>query len=67
MSLQRTNIEIDPQKIKMAKKLTGLKTAKEIVNFALDRLAQTSWALDQIFKSEGRVKLHSKYSYKKER
>ncbi len=67
MKLKRTNIEISSEKISHAKKITGLKTTKEIVDFALERLSTTSKALGKIFELEGKIKLHAGYSYKKAR
>lgn len=36
----RTNIELDEKLVKEALKLTGIKTKKELVNFALKELVQ---------------------------
>lgn len=63
----RTNIHIDPIKLERAKKITGLRTAKAVVDFALARLESTAKALDSIFKLSGKIRFHSGYSYKKAR
>ena len=67
MKTKRTNIEIDPQKMANIRKMTGLKTSRAIVDFALKRLIQTSKSLGEILKYEGKVSMVDGYSYKRER
>lgn len=37
----RTNIELDDEKIELAKQLTGAKTKKDVVDLALDELIRS--------------------------
>ena len=67
MSLLRTNIEIDSLKLEKAKKITGLKTAKALVDFALARLDASSMALNSLISLSGKVHFRKGYSYKKDR
>lgn len=67
MTSLRTNIEIDPGKLKEAKRITGLKTAKETVDFALARLQRTGEALSQLARLAGKVRFKKGYSYKRSR
>lgn len=39
--MKRTNIEIDPDLMKKAKKITRLSTQKEVVNLALENLVKS--------------------------
>lgn len=61
---KRTNIEIDEVKLKRAAKLAGLSTAKETVDFALDRLTRTTRVLKDLFNLQGRIRFDKKYNYK---
>lgn len=65
MRLQRTNIEIDPAKVIKAKQMTGLKTTKAVVDFALGRLSASSGALSSLFSLAGKVRFKKGYSYKR--
>lgn len=38
--IKRTNIVLDENMVKQGKELTGLKTSKDLVNFALSQLIQ---------------------------
>ncbi len=67
MSYTRTNIEIDPAKLKAARQVVGLKTAKATVDFALARLARTSAALESLSRLAGKVHFKKGYTYKKGR
>ena len=67
MRLHRTNIEIDPAKVIKAKQITGLKTTKEVVDFALGRLSASSEALSSLFSLAGKVRFSRGYSYKRYR
>lgn len=64
MSQRRTNIEIDVEKLDQAKKISGMTTTKEIVDFALDRLIRSSRSLKELIKLKGKVSFDSKYNYK---
>lgn len=67
MELLRTNIELDRAKLEEVKRLTGLKTAKETVDFALERLRRTALAFDSLHRLAGRIRFRKGYSYKKSR
>lgn len=67
MNLVRTNIELDPVKLEKARKVTGLKTTKAVVDFALSRLADSSKALSSLVNLAGKVHFKKGYSYKKNR
>ena len=66
---QRTNVELDIEKLKKAKKIVGaaagLFTTKDVIDFALMRLVASSEALQDILKSS--VKFDSSYDYKASR
>ena len=64
---QRTNIEIDPRKLEKARKISGLTTAKAIVDFALDRLSRSTQALSSLMELSGRIHFKRGYSYKRAR
>ncbi len=61
----RTNIVLDQKKLDLAKALTHMKTTREVVDYALDRLTKTSEAFKEIQKSAGKIKFSKTYSYKK--
>ena len=65
--LKRTNIEIDIEKLKKAKKITQLKTIKQVVDHALDRLVSTSETLEKIWNLRGKIHFDEKYDYKSQR
>ncbi len=67
MNLVRTNIELDPVKLERARKVTGLKTTKAVVDFALSRLSDSSKALSSLVNLAGKVRFKKGYSYKKNR
>ena len=67
MGLVRTNLELDPKKVGDAKRLTGLKTTKAVVDFALARLTASSKTLAAIFRLSGRIHFEKGYSYKRAR
>jgi Arc/MetJ family transcription regulator len=41
-AMKRTNIELDDKKIEELKKITGLKTSKAIIDYALNELLRKS-------------------------
>ncbi len=67
MSYQRTNIEIDPKKLEKVKKISGLKTAKEAVDYALGKIATSNQAWKGILNLRGKIKFEEGYDYKKGR
>ena len=67
MQTCRTNIELDGAKLARAKKITGLKTAKAVVDFALTRLAATTRGLSSLVTLSGSIHFKKGYSYKKNR
>lgn len=67
MALIRTNIVLDTKKLSQAKKVTGLKTTKEVVDFALKRLTDSAKALDSLAHLAGKIHFKKGYSYKKQR
>ena len=67
MSLSRTNIEVDDARLARAKAISGLKTTKAVVNFALARLDSTSRGLEGLLRLKGRIHFRKGYSYKKSR
>lgn len=67
MKTQRTNIEIDTAKLRRAKRVTGLRSAKAVVDFALSRLAATHVALGALVRMAGKVEFAPRYSYKRQR
>lgn len=66
---QRTNVELDTEKLKKAKKIVGaaagLFTTKDVIDFALTRLVNSSESLQDILKSS--VKFNSGDDYKASR
>lgn len=67
MNAVRTNIEIDPAKLARAKKVTGLKTTRAVVDFALERLEKTPKAVASLLRMGGKVRFRTGYSYKRAR
>lgn len=67
MTKKRTNIEINMAKLNQAKKISGIQTTKDMVDFALDRLISSSRALKEIIKLEAKVKFYRNYNYKESR
>lgn len=65
--LRRTNIEVDPRKVARAMELTGIKTTKAVVDFALSRLADTSKGLSLMARLSGKIRFREGYSYKRSR
>lgn len=63
----RTNIELDRAQVKLAKQVTGLKTTRAVVHFALQRLTATSRALSTLAGMSGKVHFRRGYSYKRAR
>lgn len=63
----RTNLLLDPLKLAEAKQLTGLKTTRAVVDFALARLTATSKALSQLFHLARKIHFRKGYSYKRSR
>lgn len=62
----RTNIFINEQLIEEAKKLTGLKTKKDIVNLALEELIR-SRQRKNLMDIRGKISFAEDYDYKKMR
>ncbi len=52
--MRRTNIFLDEKLIDQGKKLTGIKTKKELVNFALKKLVRLE-KQKRIFELEGKI------------
>ncbi|MBN1308192.1 MAG: type II toxin-antitoxin system VapB family antitoxin [Chitinispirillaceae bacterium] len=52
--MKRTNIELDEKLVDAGKKLTGLKTSKDLVNFALTQLVRRE-KQKRILKLEGNI------------
>lgn len=67
MKTRRTNIVLDTKKLAKAQEATGLKTAKAVVDFALERLVVTSFALSSLTKLAGKIHFKKGYSYKRSR
>lgn len=67
MKTKRTNIEIDIKKLEEAKKISGLKTTKEVVDFALGSIVGSKNALDEWFKLKGKIHFDKNYDYKRSR
>ncbi len=67
MQTKRTNIEIDQVKINKARKLLGLKTNREIVDYALGRLVDGTEALRSLAKKVGKIQFDPDYDYKANR
>lgn len=67
MGFQRTNIQLNSAKLEAAKRFTGLKTTKAVVNFALGRLSDSSRALATLTRLSGKIRFEKGYSYKKSR
>ena len=63
----RTNIVLDVSKLKAAKAITHLKTTREVVDYALDRLTRSSSALAALKALKGKVAFRPRYDYKKAR
>lgn len=64
---KRTNIQIDVRKLNEAKKISGLRTTKDTVDFALNRLILSSHALRALIKLKGKISLEKGYNYKDQR
>lgn len=67
MGQLRTNVELDPVKLERARRITGLKTTKAIVDFALGRLAASNKGLSSLVRLAGKIHFKTGYSYKKSR
>lgn len=67
MKTKRTNVEIDIKKLEQVKKISGLKTTKDAIDFALERIVGSSDALNQWFGLRGKVHFDESYDYKKDR
>lgn len=67
MAHKRTNIEIDPLKLKKAKKISGYKTTKEVVNYALERLIRSTQSLKELLNLKNKVHFDPHYNYKASR
>ncbi len=67
MAQTRTNIVVDSAKVSRAKRWTGLKTTKAVIDFALERLTQSAEALSSLVKLSGKIHFHRGYSYKRAR
>jgi Arc/MetJ family transcription regulator len=67
MHLKRTNIEIDESKLKKAKRIAGIKSTKEVVDYALQRLIAGSKSLKGLFDLQGKVHFDDSYDYKETR
>lgn len=65
--VQRTNIELDLGKVQKAKKITGFKTTKALVDFALTRLTDSDRGLTALGRLSGKIRFKKGYSYKKAR
>lgn len=65
--VKRTNIEIDTDKVSKAKKISGLKSNKDVVDYALSRLIATSRSLASLVALSGKVKFGKNYDYKEQR
>ncbi|MGK5084810.1 hypothetical protein WDW37_16095 [Bdellovibrionota bacterium FG-1] len=67
--MKRTNVELDMEKLKKAKKIVGaaagLFTTKDVIDFALMRLVTSSQALKEIIQSQ--VEFNPDYDYKESR
>lgn len=57
----RTNIDLDEQLVEQAFKLTGLRTKKELVNFALAQLVENKSHKD-LLDLAGEIEFDEKYS-----
>lgn len=64
---KRTHVQIDMKKLNEAKKISGLQTTKDTVDFALDRLILSSQALRALIKLKGKIKLEKGFNYKESR
>lgn len=67
MTKKRTNIQIDIKKLNEAKKISGLQTAKETVDFALSRLIRSSHALKAAIRLKGKITFTKNDPYKDSR
>lgn len=53
--MKRTNIVIDEKKIAKARKITGLKTTREVVDHALDSLITRRETYRKLLKLQGKI------------
>lgn len=67
MMHKRTNIEIDPTKLERAKRISGYKTTKEVVDYALERLIHSAQSLEGILNLRGKIHFDPNYNYKASR
>ncbi len=67
MSSKRTNIEIDSRKLAKAKRISGCKTTREVVDYALGRLIQSAKNLKEILNLRGQIHFGPNYNYKASR
>lgn len=67
MAAIRTNLILDSVKLDRAKRLTGLKTTRAVVDFALRRLTSTTKAFSKLLGLVGTIHFTKGYSYKKAR
>ncbi len=64
---KRTNIVVDTIKITKAKRISGFKTTREVVDFALNRLTQSHQAFEGLSHLRGKIHFSKNYNYKKDR
>ena len=53
---KRTNIVIDEEKVRLAKKAYNISTTKELVDFAVDQLLKAKQR-EEILKLQGKIKI----------
>lgn len=63
----RTNIVLDKNKLKAAREITHLETARDIVDYALGRLTKTAQAFADLKKLKGKIRFSKSYNYKDSR
>lgn len=67
MGMLRTNIVLDAARLQKAKKVTGIKATRAVVDFALKRLTESSKTLASLVGLSGKIHFQKGYSYKKAR
>lgn len=60
----RTNIDLDDAKVEEARRLTGAKTKKEVVDMALDELIKSRRKKD-LLDLAGKIQFYEGYDHKK--
>ncbi len=65
--MKRTNIVVDEKKVEAVKKIAGVRTTREAVDFALTRLTNTEKALKGLSRLRGKIHFSKSYNYKAER